>query len=286
MTDFSPGTKELIERFVARDHQYVSEAGRTKLLLHGEVRPTAVVLFHGLSASPTQFERFARELYEHGHNVIVPRLPRHGHKDRMSAALEKMNAAELRHFTRDSIVLAHGVGTRVIVAGFSLGGLLAIWAAQQLDVDRAVAISPFLGISWIPHGWMATLSKVLLALPNRYAWWDPILREKQLPEHGYPRYATHALAEALKLSREVFEHADKPIAANMLVFVTNSSEAAVNNRTISKLEEKLRRFAKSRLRLVQLGDLPLSHDIIEPLRHPDVANKVFPSLINLIEGNE
>ena len=284
MTDFSPETQALIARFVARDHQYVSEAGRTKLLLHDGVRPKAVVLFHGLSASPTQFERFARELYDHGHNVIVPRLPRHGHTDRMSAALEKMNAGELRQIATDSVELAHGVGDKVVVAGFSLGGLLAIWSAQHLDVERAVTIAPFLGVSWIPHSWMAGLSRMLLALPNRFAWWDPILRERQMPAHGYPRYATHALAEALKLSREVFEHADKPISANMLVFVTNSSEAAVNNRTIGKLEKRLRRFAQSKLRLVKLGDLPISHDIIEPLRHPEVANKVFPSLMNLIEG--
>jgi alpha-beta hydrolase superfamily lysophospholipase len=284
MTDFSPATKALMERFVARDHQYVSEAGRTKLLLHDEVRPTAVVLFHGLSASPTQFERFARELYEHGHNVIVPRLPRHGHTDRMSAALERMNADELRQFATDSIELAHGVGTRVVVAGFSLGGLLAIWSAQHLKVDRAVSIAPFLGVSWIPHSWMAALSRVLLALPNRFAWWDPLLREKQVPAHGYPRYATHALAEALKLSREVFDYADRPINANMLVFVTNSSEAAVNNRTIGKLEKRLSRFAQSKLRLVRLGNLPISHDIIEPLRHPEVADRVFPSLMKLIEG--
>ena len=284
MTEFSLATKDLIERFLARDHQYVSEAGRTKLLLHEDVRPLAVVLFHGLTASPTQFDRFARELYAHGHNVIVPRLPRHGHTDRMSAALEKMNAGELRQFATDSVALAHGVGARVVVAGFSLGGLLAIWSAQHLDVDRAVSIAPFLGVSWIPNSWMAGLSRVLLALPNRFAWWDPILRERQLPAHGYPRYATHALAEALKLSREVFEQADKPITANMLVLVTNSSEAAVNNRTIGKLEKRLRGFAHAKLRLVKLGDLPLSHDIIEPLRHPEVADKVFPNLMKLIEG--
>jgi len=110
------------------------------------------------------------------------------------------------------------------------------------------------------------------------------LREKQVPAHGYPRYATHALAEALKLSREVFDYADRPINANMLVFVTNSSEAAVNNRTIGKLEKRLSRFAQSKLRLVRLGNLPISHDIIEPLRHPEVADRVFPSLMKLIEG--
>ena len=147
-----------------------------------------------------------------------------------------------------------------------------------MQVDRAVAIAPFLA----SRGYRspeAVLSRVLSRC-QPLCRWDPSAR-------GNARAATlcyHALAEALKLSRDVFEHADKPIAANMLVFVTNSSEAAVNNRTIGKLEKRLRRFAQTKLRLVKLGDLPISHDIIEPLRHPEIADKVFPSLMKLIEG--
>lgn len=283
MTDFSPGTRNLIERFVARDHQYVGEAGRTKILHHGEIRPKAVVLFHGMSASPAQFERFAVELYNRGYNVVVPRLPRHGHADRLSGALVKLNAEELREFARDSVELGRGLGEKVIVAGFSLGGLLATWSAQQFEIERAVAIAPFLGIALVPTRFVSQLVRALKALPNRFAWWDPIAREKQMPEHGYPRYSTHGLAEALILARDVFDRADRAIAAKSLVFVTNTREAAVNNRAVEKLEERLRRVTVS-LKHVRLRDLPISHDIIEPLRNPELANKVFPDILKIIEG--
>lgn len=286
MADFSPGTRNLIERFTQRDHQYVGEAGRTKILHHGEVRPKAIVLFHGLSASPTQFERFASELFGRGYNVLVPRLPRHGHSDRLSGALEKLNVEELRQFTSDSIELAQGLGERVIVAGFSLGGLLTTWSAQHFEIERAVAIAPFLGIAAVPNRFLPRVRSALKALPNLFPWWDPIAREKQMPEHGYPRYATHALAEALALANEVFERADRALSAKRLILVTNAREAAVNNRAIENLEARLRRVAESALDHVRLKNLPISHDIIEPLRHPEVADRVFPDIMKLIEGDE
>ena len=48
-----------LERLVARDHPGVAEKGRTLAYVHGTRRPRAVVLLHGMSASPAQFERVA-----------------------------------------------------------------------------------------------------------------------------------------------------------------------------------------------------------------------------------
>ncbi len=284
MKGISPRTQATLERLRNRDHGRVSEAGRTKLLLHDEVRPLSVVLFHGLSASPTQFVRFAHALHEHGHNVIVPRLPRHGHEDRLSTALAHLTADELRQLARESVELAHGVGERTVVGGFSLGGLLATWIAEHFAVERAVAIAPFFGISWVPNRFMGSFSRLMLALPNQFQWWDPIARERQMPAHGYPRYATHAVAQSYLLAREVMRDATGGIAAKKLIFVTNAREAAVNNRAVRRLEMRLRDQSAERLQHVVLTDVPFSHDIIEPLRHPQIADRVFPTILALLEG--
>ena len=50
---FSGATQALLHRLRERDHERVGSFGRTMLLLHGEVWPLSIVLFHGLSASPT-----------------------------------------------------------------------------------------------------------------------------------------------------------------------------------------------------------------------------------------
>lgn len=284
MSRFSDRTRATLDRLMARDHERVGEAGRTKLLLHGEIRPRAIVLFHGLSASPTQFVRFAHELHARGHNVIVPRLPRHGHQDRLSTALARLTADDLRAFAEQSVEIAGNLGETVSVAGFSLGGLIATWIAERFPIERAVAIAPFFGISWVPNRLMGSFARLMLAMPNRFHWWDPIARERQMPAHGYPRYATHAIAQSYLLARDVMAHASEGISAKKLIFVTNAREAAVNNRAVRRLEQGLRKRHPERLDHVVLTDIPFSHDIIEPLRHPQIADRVFPTILSLIEG--
>jgi pimeloyl-ACP methyl ester carboxylesterase len=180
------------------------------------------------------------------------------------------------------VTLAQGLGERVIVAGFSIGGLLATWIAERYPVERVVAIAPFFGISWVPSSWMGALSRMFLALPNRFEWWDPIAREKQMPAHGYPRYSTHALAQAYMLAHEVIQRAPQGVAAKRLTFVTNARETAVSNRTVRRLETALGAKDPTRLEHVVLTGIPFSHDIIEPLRHPEIANAVYPQLLGLI----
>lgn len=276
-------TLEAVERLYLRDHARISNEGRTKVLHHGARRPKAIVLFHGLSASPTQFARFADDLFRRGHNVVVPRLPRHGHRDRMSDALSLLTAEDLRLTAQQSIDLARGLGGDVVVAGFSLGGLLATWVGQREPVRRVVAIAPFFGVSWLPNRFMLPLATAMMRMPNRFHWWHPLLRERQMPAHGYPRYATHALAHAYRLAREVIEGGSAPIEARELVFVTNARETAVNNRAVRRLARVLREKAPGRVEEVVLRNLPFVHDIVEPLRSPDVASKVYPQLLELIE---
>ena len=153
-----------LERLVARDHPGVAEKGRTLAYVHGTRRPRAVVLLHGMSASPAQFERVAADLFDRGHNVVVPRLPRHGHADRLSTALERLRAEDLYAAVTDYMSVAQELGERVTVAGFSLGGLLAAWIGQHYEIDRCVPIAPFFGIACIPNRLMNTVAERLLRL--------------------------------------------------------------------------------------------------------------------------
>jgi alpha-beta hydrolase superfamily lysophospholipase len=277
-------TKARLARLAERDHAGVAPAGRTLQLIHDEVRPAAFVLFHGLSSSPMQFVRFARDLHERGHNVIVPRLPRHGHRDRLCDALAYLRADDLRAVARESVEIARELGDRTIVAGFSLGGTLAAWIALQEPVHRVVAIAPFLGVWWMPNHLMPYLAHVLLRLPNRFAWWNPLLRERVEPPHGYPRYATHAVGQSYLLAHEVVTRARYGVAAEEVILVTNARETAVNNRAIRRLEAALRRHGLRRLEHVVLRGIPFSHDIIEPRRNSHVSERVYPQLFALIEG--
>lgn len=288
MNDVTYGSaRERMQWFLQRDRAaHIGESGRTLVLEHGRRVERATLLLHGLSASPRQFMGIAQALHERGHNVFVPRLPRHGHSNRLSEALATMNAAQLEACARDSLEVVRGLGDRVTVAGFSLGGLLAAYLGQFEHVDRAVAISPFLGVSWLPNVFRLPVARWVLRLPNRFLWWDPFLRERQMPEHGYPRFATHAIGHGLTLAHEVMEAASCSVPrAEELVLVINPRDSTVNNRAIVRLGERWFGLKPQAVTVHRLNGLPpFVHDVIEPKRYPHVSQRVTPVLVEIIDG--
>ena len=273
-----------LQSFLERDHDQVGELGRTILLSHGERTKHVALLLHGMSASPTQFGEFARILHARGYNVLVPRLPRHGYSDRLTEALADLSAAQLKDMTTQAVEIAHGLGESVTIVGFSLGGLLAAWAAQFHRVSKVMCIAPFFGVAWMPHRFAPFASGLLLHLPNRFHWWNPIKREKLMPAHGYPRYSTHAVGQAYGLVHDVFHDAQSHSPrAGKIIMVTNSRETTINNRSARKLLELWRVQDDQIVSAFEFTDLPLSHDIIEPLRHPEIVQRVYPKLLELLE---
>ena len=234
-----------------------------------------------------QFERVARDLHARGYNVLVPRLPHHGHADPLSPALERLRAGELYDVVEEYVAIAGELGERVTVAGFSLGGLLAAWAAQQYPIAHAVPISPFFGISLIPNRLMGRVAERLLRAPNRFHWWNPILRERRAGSTGYPRYATHAIAHAYRIAQSVLDRAQtsRP-AAQRVTIVANAMEIAVNNYAIRRLYEHWHHQAPGAVELSVLTGLPLSHDIVSPLRRWRLADRVHPLLLRAIDPEE
>ncbi|HEY5257632.1 MAG TPA: alpha/beta fold hydrolase [Candidatus Baltobacteraceae bacterium] len=273
---------ERLERFQQRDGDRIGAAGRTLALVHPSRTPRAALLFHGLTASPMQFGNVARALFERGYNVLVPRLPRHGYADRMSTALASLTVDELKDAAEQSLEIVRGLGRRVTVSGFSVGGLLTSWIAQREDVDRAVPLMPFLGVIGVPDWLAAKLAALALRLPNAFLWWDPIARERQMPAHGYPRYPTHAVARAYLLARELLEAcATQAPLAREIVVVNNRHETTVSNRAIALLVRRWRERRRD-IETFAFDDLPFSHDVIEPLRHAWILEKVYPRLLRIL----
>jgi carboxylesterase len=281
------GAQARLQWFAARDRSaHIGELGQTLVFDHGRRVQRATLLLHGLSASPRQFYDIAQALYERGHNVFVPRLPRHGRANRLSEALATMNAAQLEACANESLEVARGLGQIVSIGGFSLGGLLTAYLAQFAHVHRAVAVSPFLGVAFVPNVLRVPLARWVLSRPNRFFWWDPFLRERQLPVHGYPRFATHAVAHGLTLAHELMEAAaTNPPQAEQVVLVVNPRDSTVNKRAILRLAERWSRRRPHGVTVRRLHGLPpFVHDIIEPKRYPHVAQRVTPILVELLDA--
>jgi pimeloyl-ACP methyl ester carboxylesterase len=255
----------------------------TILSLHREPVRRTFLLLHGLTASPLQFADFGRLLFDRGANVFIPRLPHHGYRDRLTAALAELTADELRTFAASAYARAATLSEEVVVVGFSVGGLLAAWIGQHRPVARATAIAPFLGVNGLPHGLTRAVARAILLAPNRFMWWDPRVRADLMPVHGYPRFPTHAVAQAARLGGEILADArrDGPAAADVQVIV-NARETAVSNAAARSLARSWSAHRNGTV-LYRVQGLGASHDIIEPLRNPATIARLYPALIALVD---
>lgn len=249
-----------------------------------EVAPTAVVLLHGLTNSPPQYDRLAPLLHARGHAVIVPLMPGHGRRDRMTDALARLSAVDLEAAALEAVAIAALCGERVVVAGISVGASLAGWLAARTRVDTGVAIAPFCGLRQLYGGLNDGLGALLRTLPNAFGWWDPRRKERQPPSHGYPRFATRALGESLRISTEI--DAVDPDAATpgrRVVLLLNENDGVINNAHAERRFRTLARYGVAYERVVLAG-LPHIHDIIEPAIPEARTGLVYPRLIELIES--
>jgi carboxylesterase len=277
----------LVRSLAADDSQGIAPECRTELLTHGARTAHALVLLHGLTNCPAQFDSLARIAYAGGANVLVPRLPHHGFADRMTDELARSQAGELRTFTDLVLDAAHGLGDTVTVAGLSLGGVMAAWAGQERpDVDRAVVIAPMLGWAGAPGPLRtAAITRLGLLLPNQFAWWDDVHKQALAgPKHVYPRFASRSVAACMWLGGSVLAHAGrKPPAARSLAVITVGGDPAADNGTTASLVRAWRAHGARELVTYEFpATLHLSHDVVDPEQVGGNPSLTYPVLLRYI----
>jgi len=115
--------------------------------LQGHPTDYAVVLIHGLFESPFYVKGLTRNFQARGYNVVEPLLSKHWAKP-----LEKLNEVRYQDWLADTLIdvrRAHKLGKKVILAGHSTGGLLAVYLAIQNPelVDGLLLWSPALAVT-------------------------------------------------------------------------------------------------------------------------------------------
>ena len=131
----------------------------------------AVILLHGLTASPPAWRAVAEALAARGRTVVVPRLLLHGYADRMTGALRGLRAQALIDDVAAIVRAVGELGEDVTIVGHSLGATLALDAASRGPATaRVVAVAPFLGIAGLPHELHPALLGALALVPDVFLW--------------------------------------------------------------------------------------------------------------------
>jgi pimeloyl-ACP methyl ester carboxylesterase len=279
-----------IESWQEREEQLdVNPVCQTGLLSHGQQTEKVIVYIHGFTNCPAQFDQLGQEFYDQGYNVFVPRMPHHGLSDRLTTDLSRLTAEELADFADESMDIAQGLGEEVTAVGLSGGGSVAGWIAQEReDADNVVIIAPMFGILSLPPFTVKPVANAALTLPDIFVWWDPATKEAiPGPDYAYPRYATEAVGNLLRLGRYVAEEAVGVLpAAGRIVAVTNAIDPAVNNEVFAEIVDRWRVAGFPVESFEFPAELNLLHDVVDP-RQPEAQTElVYPTLIDLITAEK
>lgn len=273
-----------VEALRAQEPPDMNPVCQLQLMTHDKKVDRVIILVHGYTNCPKQFQVLGQRFYDLGYNVLIAPLPHHGLADRMTEAQAQLKAEELAAYADETVDIAQGLGDQVIMMGISAGGVTTAWAAQnRSDIDLAVIISPAFGFKQIPTPLTAAVMNIYTFLPDSFVWWDPVLQTEAPPEYTYPRYSKHALVQILRLGFAAQAAAQRmQPAAKKMVVVFNPTDESVNNPlTMDVVKNWLAHDAN--LTTYEFdATLKLHHDIIDPAQPYQQINIVYPILIDLV----
>jgi esterase/lipase len=114
------------------------------------------LLVHGFAGSPKELRGLAAVLASNGWLVEVPRLPGHGAD--FGQVADYRAEDWLRSVEEGAATLRDSGATRLLVAGHSVGGSLALATAARLAPDALVLLAPF---CWPVPSWQRLVGPVL-----------------------------------------------------------------------------------------------------------------------------
>ena len=269
---------------------------RTRGLLHGRKTAQVVILVHGLTNCPQQWAPFAELLHARGCNVLLPRMPRHGLADRLTAEPSRLRAEELRDFADRIVDVAAGLGERVTIVGLSAGGIVAAWTAQyRPEVAKAVLIAPSLGFGRYGQWLQLVFMNLMLALPDvethnlsRFMGVSGFIRAERPMPYAYIGWSSRALGEVLRLGMATARAAvhTRP-ACQHLVVITNANDMAVSNQLTRQLVSLWQARGLHRVEYFELEkEQGLPHDLIDPNNPEQRIDLVYPILLDLVTRDD
>ena len=270
-----------IARRQAADDSVALPGARSILLTTGAPTARVIVLLHGLTDSPRQFEALAYLLHADGNNVYVPRLPQHGLRGGTVAALSALTAAQLRGVADSVVNEARGLGDSVVVVGLSMGATVGAWVAQQRQVARVVLIAPAIEPGLIP----SLLDRPLIGLADRL----PSITRQSRPDTARPDrevgFNSRATAEIFELGSSILDQAahDAPATRDIVVLL-NAGDRTVKESAAEALARNWSRHGAT-VSMFELPDsLRLPHNIIDPIRGRAGGEAVLGLLRELAYG--
>jgi len=290
-TNPSPDYNDAVARLKAWVDEDKSEPIRpecnTQWILQGGPTEHVIVLLHGLTSCPRQFDELGAAVAKAtGANVVIPRMPYHGYFDPLTPAMANLTAHDLVFASSRAVDIARGLGKKITVAGLSINGPTATWLPFiRDDIDQIAALSPLFGVGGMPRNLSPYVSNALVRLPNMFLWWDP--KDKQnrnAPEYSYPRFPVRAIAESLQMTGAILEELEKrPLPCRRMVMVTSETDTAIDRSEAVLVANAIRDRGGCEVVSFEFpASQKVAHDFIDPRQPNAKVALVYPKLIELL----
>lgn len=195
--------------------------------------PVGVLLSHGFTGSPASMVPWGRHLADLGHTVRVPLLPGHG------TTWQQMNrttADDWYGALEAELDVLRDHCEKVVVAGLSMGGCLALRLAERRpqDVDAVVVVNPAIA-SGDPR--LKAVPVLKWVVPSLAAIGGDI-KKPGVEEHAYDRTPLKALHSMMGLWDDVRARLGDVEAP--VLFFRSVDDHVVDDSTITLVREGLR----------------------------------------------
>ena len=272
-----------IQQLQEEENPITREISRSILMTHGEKRDDVYVLVHGVTNAPHEFEELGTRLYDHGANVLILRMPHHGLSSGKITELNTLKPEDMLDYMNTTVDIADALGERMTVMGLSAGGTVAAWMAQNREeVDRAVILSPFMGIKQTPMFLDPILMRAFLRLPG-FAIGGKDEADRQWVYRGE---SSRGIATFMFIGQVVLKQAEtSPPQADEIYIITTASDLGADNRWAMKLADLWEAHGAD----VTTYEFPKSehvpHASIDPFTDEAIRLKVYDKIFTWLNAH-
>jgi carboxylesterase len=225
----------MVEKIQEEEAPITKEISRSILMTHGEKTEDVYVLVHGVTNAPHEFEELGKMLYDQGANVIILRMPHHGLTSGDISELKALKPEEILDYMNTTVDIADALGDNMTVIGLSAGATAAAWMAQNREeVDRAVLLSPFMGIKETPMFLDPLLMRAFLRLPGFS------IGGGDEPDRDwvYVGESSKGIGTFMLIGQATLKQAETtPPKADEIYIITTASDLGADNRWAMKLAD-------------------------------------------------
>jgi carboxylesterase len=169
----------------------------------------AILMIHGFSGSPASIRPWAEGLNVAGYTVSAPRLPGHG------TSWTEMNETTWIDWYREVEKTFENLQrnySRIFLAGFSMGGALALHLAANRgrEIEGLILVNPSIGDDRFVMGLVPFLKYLIPSIGGR----GTDVAAPNPPKHSYgrtPLKALHSLQKLWRIVRSELSVIDRPL---------------------------------------------------------------------------